>query len=163
MNEFVFRYFADCEDGEMARLETAEFGIPVNVFAEDGTDFDLLDGEACKAELFGVGSRDTEIYPNEVAFEKSGSNMAVPSMIPAGTFPANDEAEDFEESPWIIYVGTVKEVDTDPEANENQPNYCLTVETLEMTLQLYLHYDGPIEPGYILHGTAWLFGPVTRA
>ena len=32
-----------------------------------------------------------------------------------------------------------------------------------MTVTVYLHYDGPIEPGYILHGTAWLFADVTRA
>ena len=163
MTDFVFHSFFECEDGRAARLETAKMGIPVNVFAEEDTDFDLRDGEACKAELFSVGSQDTGVYPDEAAFEKSGSNMAVLSMIPAGTFPAMDGAEGFEESPWIIYVGTVKEVDTDPEAGPDQPNYCLTVETLEMTVTVYLHYDGPIEPGYILHGTAWLFADVTSA
>ena len=162
MTEFVFQRFFECEDGQAARLKTAEMGIPVNVFAEEDTDFDLREGEGCKVELFGMGSQDTEVYPNEAAFRKNGSSMGVPSMIPAGTFPVKDGAEDFEESPWIIYVGMVKEVDTDPEAGPDQPNYCLTVETLEMTLQVYLHYDGPIEPGYILHGSAWLFASITR-
>ena len=162
MNEFVFRYFADCEDGEMARLETAESGIPINIFAEDGTDFDLQDGECCKVELYGIGSQ-VDVYSTEEALDESGCRMAVPSMIPMGTFPPKDTAEDFEESAHILFVGKVLEVDTDPEANENQPNYCLKVETLEMTLQLYLRHEGLIEVGSILHGVAWLFGPVTRA
>lgn len=162
MNEFVFCHFTECEDGLMARLETAESGIPVNVFAEDGTDFDLQDGECCKVELYGIGSQ-VDVYSTAEAMYATGSRMAVPSMIPMGTFPPKDSEEDFEESTHIIFVGTVLEVDTDPEADENQPNYCLTVEALEMTLQLYLRYEGPIEVGNILHGVAWLFGPVTRA
>lgn len=44
MTDFVFHNFFDCEDGRAARLETAKMGIPVNVFAEEGTDFDLRDG-----------------------------------------------------------------------------------------------------------------------
>ena len=162
MNEFVFRYFADCEDGEMARLETAESGIPINIFAEDGTDFDLQDGECCKVELYGIGSQ-VDVYSTAEAMYATGSRMAVPSMIPMGTFPPKDTAEDFEESAHILFVGKVLAVNTDPEADENQPNYCLTVETLEMTLQLYLRHEGLIEVGSILHGVAWLFGPVTRA
>ncbi len=162
MSKFVFRYFADCEDGQMARLETAESGIPVNIFAEDGTDFDLQDGECCKVELYGIGSQ-VDVYSTAEAMYAAGSKMTVPSMIPMGTFPPKDAGEPFEESAHILFVGTVLEVDTDPEANENQPNYCLKVETLEMTLQLYLRHEGLIEVGSILHGVAWLFGPVTRA
>ena len=162
MNEFVFRFFTECEDGLMARLETAESGIPVNVFAEDGTDFDLQEGESCTVELYGVGSQ-VDVYPSEEALDADGCRMAVPSMIPMGTFPPKDSEEDFEESAHIVFVGTVLEVDTDPEADENHPNYCMTVETLEMTINLYLRHEGPIEVGSILHGVAWLFGPVTRA
>ena len=161
MNEFVFRYFADCEDGQMARLETAGSGIPVNVFAEDGTDFDLQDGESCCVDLCGIGSQ-VDVYSTEEALDASGCRMAVPSMIPMGTFPPKGTEDDFEESAHILFVGKVLEVDTDPEANENQPNYCLKVETLEMTLLLYLRYEGPIKTGCILHGVAWLFGPITR-
>ena len=162
MNDFVFRHFTECEDGQMAQLETAESGIPVNVFAEDGTDFDLQEGENCTVELYGVGSQ-VDVYPSEEALDADGCRMAVPSMIPMGTFPPKDSEEAFEESAHIIFVGTVLEVDTDPEADENHPNYCLTVETLEMTINLYLRHEGPIEVGSILHGVAWLFGPVTRA
>ena len=162
MNKFVFRHFSACEDGQMARLETAKSGIPVNVFAEEGTDFDLQDGESCCVDLYGIGSQ-MEVYPTEKALHASGHRMAVPSMIPMGTFPPRDSEGPFEESPHILFVGTVLEVDTDPEANKNQPNYCVSVETLEMTLQLYLRHEGSIEVGNILHGVAWLFGTVTRA
>ena len=146
----------------MARLETVKSMIPINVFAEDGTDFDLKDGERCTAELCGIGM-DVDVYASEEALYADGCSMAVPSMIPMGTFPPKDQEESIEESAHVLFVGKVLEVDTRPDAAENTPNCCLTVETLEMTFQLYLRCKDSIEVGNILYGVAWLFGPVTRA
>lgn len=41
MTKFVFRRFVECEYGRMARLETEKTGIPINIFAENDTDYDL--------------------------------------------------------------------------------------------------------------------------
>ena len=45
-----------------------------------------------------------------------------------------------------------------PEPEEDEPNCFILVETLEMRVNLYLRYNGPVEPGYIVYGVAWLFG-----
>ena len=162
LNLFVFRNFTECEEREMARLETRNARIPVNVVAEKDTDFDLHDGEECFVVLFGIGNI-VDIYPSKEALYSDNYTMDIPSVIPVGTFPIEDTEEPFEESPHILFVGKVVRVDFDSEAEDNQPNYCLTVETLEMTILLYLLHDGPIEVGSILRGIAWLFGSIYRA
>ena len=164
MDKFVFFHYGygDVKDGLLARLETEELEVPFNVLVEDGSDLDLQEEDSCYAELYGTASDNMEVWPTEEALYANGCNMAVPSMIPVGTFPRTWE-EPFFQNPWILFVGTVLEVETAPEASSEQSNYCLLVETLEMTLHLSLHYDGPIKPGDILYGTARLSGRITRA
>ena len=161
MDKFVFRHFIECEDGQLARIETAQSGIPVNIFAEDDTDYDLQDGEECTVTVYGIGNL-IDIYQSEEEYYAEGCTMDVPSIIPVGTFPPSNSEESFEESSHCLFVSTVTNVDAAADAAENQPNYCITVETLEMTVVLYLCYEGPIEVGNILHGIAWLFGTITR-
>lgn len=162
MTKFVFRRFVKCEDGRMARLETEKTGIPINIFAENDTDYDLQNGEKCYVTVYGIGNL-IHVYQSEEDYYNDGCTRAVPSMIPVGTFPPSDSEESFEESSECLFVGVVTHVDTAPDAVDNQPTYCLTVETLEMTIVLYLWSKGPIEVGYIIHGIAWLFGTITRA
>ena len=50
-------------------------------------------------------------------------------MIPIGTFPL-DEERDFKESPHIIFTGKIIDVDRNSVASPDEPNYCVTVETL---------------------------------
>jgi hypothetical protein len=54
MTKFVFRRFVACENGQMARLETEKTGIPINIFAENDTDYDLQNGEKCYVTVYGI-------------------------------------------------------------------------------------------------------------
>ena len=163
MDKFVFFRcgYGDVKDGLLARLETEVHEVPFNVIVEDGSDLDLQEEDVCCAELYGTAGDDMKVWPTEEALYANGCDMAVPSMIPVGTFPRTWE-EPFFQNPWIQFVGTVLEVEAAPEPSSERSNYYLLVETLEMTINLYLRHEGPIEVGSILHGVAWLFGPVTR-
>ena len=163
MDKFVFFRFGygDVKDGLLARLETEVHEVPFNVIVEDGSDLDLQEEDVCCAELYGTAGDDMKVWPTEEALYANGCDMAVPSMIPVGTFPRT-WGEPFYQNPWILFVGNVLEVEAAPEAPSERSIYCLLVETLEMTLHLSFRYDGLIKPGDILYGTAWLRGRITR-
>lgn len=55
MINFKFCYFVDYEDGKLAHLETCESEIPVNIYAEPDSDFDLQENDVCCVDIFGVG------------------------------------------------------------------------------------------------------------
>lgn len=165
ITDFVFNGFSDYNDGDesgkLASLETAgEYNVPVNVYAEDKTDFTLLPGEACTAEVIGIGSG-IQAYESEEAYLDSWEHAAPVSLIPIGTF-SHDGKSDFEQSPDILFTGKVVETEIDPDAEPHEPNFRIVVETLDMTLTVYARYNGKIEPGYTVQGHAWLFGDVTR-
>lgn len=82
-------------------------------------------------------------------------------MIPIGTFPL-DEEENFRESPHIIFTGKILDVDRNPTAPPDEPNYCVTVETLEMTITVFFISAENISVGGILHGVARLYGNILR-
>ena len=82
-------------------------------------------------------------------------------MIPIGTFPL-DEERDFIESPPIIFTGKIIDVDRNPVASPDEPNYCVTVETLEMNITVFFISNENISVGGILHGVAWLYGDILR-
>ncbi len=165
VTSFHFREFLEYEgaeeDGTLAALETTGASqIPINVFAEKNTDFDLHEGEMCYCEVVGVGSG-IKVFENEDAYYASDMKMASVAVIPTGTFSPTG-APHFQQSPDIRFSGKVIDVDTDPEAEPDGPNYCITVETLEMTVIVFLRYEGKIETGYFVNGTAWLYGHVCR-
>ncbi len=157
MSKMQFCYFMDYEDGKMARMETAENEIPVNIFIDNAADYADAGEGPCEIQICGVGS-DIEIYATEEEFEAAHPRLADISMIPAGTFSVNSDDENFEESPHILFSGRVLDVERNPEAEADGPNCFILVETLEMEVSLYLRCDGPVEPGYIVYGVAWLFG-----
>ncbi len=163
MKETKLRFFkfSPHEDGYMAHMETmGGINIPVNVFADPGTDFFLHAGQICSFSLYGVGNRRTvEVYQNREQYYGAGHRLLVPGMIPVGTFSPTDD-EDFEQSPRILLTGTVTAVEKREKGNG--PDYCLEVETLDMTVYVLLGYEGEIKPGYILHCVAWLFGDIVR-
>jgi hypothetical protein len=160
--EFIFNTFLEYEEGTIAQVgTTGDFEVPMNIFCEAGTDFDLKEGERCEAEVMGAGSG-IEIFEDAEAYEKTGTMFGLPSLIPSGTFPAEGGAESFQQSPTIIFTGTVLDVVKNPDPGEDDPNYCLEVETLEMTMSLYVRYDGEIKKGNVVNGEAWIFGDIKR-
>lgn len=164
MTDFTFCWFSDYDDGKIARLETMDYEIPVNIYADPGTDFTLTEGDPCSVDIYGLGG-DVQFFRDEEAYEASGAQMAPVSMIPAGTFPANPGDEDFQQKPIIIFSGEVLEVEKIPEHEQGEAKYCVTIQTLEMIVHVYLREDceNSIVTGGILSGTAWLYGDIVRA
>ena len=158
-----FDGYTDYEEGKLARVETMESEIPVNIHAEDDSDFEMESGEICTVDIYAVGNQ-ISVYPSEEAYGKSDNYMAAISMIPMGTFPANPEDKNFKQSAHILYTGKVLSVEKySQQKDKNEPDYLLSIQTYEMEFQLYTYYDGLIENGYIIHGIAWLFGNILRA
>lgn len=160
MTELYFHYFMDYEDGRMARVSIPndDMDIPVNIFIDNADEYgDAAEGP-CAIEICGVGDN-VEIFSSEEDYRKAeGTSMAPISMIPMGTFPANDDWEHFEQSPHILYSGKVLDVEWDPSAEPDEPNCDIAIETLGFTFNLYLRYKGKVEAGNIVHGVAWLYG-----
>ena len=143
-------------DSKIARMETCgEERIPVNIFADDDSDWEIKDGTPCDIEVFGTAD-DIEVFDSEEAFAAHNSIMAPISMIPSGTF----SSESSEQSPHIIFSGKVIEVEKDPNAEENQPNYCLNIDSHELRFCLFVRYGGEIAAGNIVSGEAWIYADI---
>lgn len=159
MSTLTFFYFMDYKDGKMARMETTgDMEIPVNIFIDNASEYEDLQETLCNIDIYGIGS-DIKVFPSEESYEESGLQMAPQSMIPMGTFPINDDP-DFTESPHILFSGIVTEVESILPSNPDDPNYCLTIETLEFEFYLYCKLATPVEAGNIINGVAWLFGDI---
>lgn len=160
MNKLKFCYFMDYDDGKMARMQTTgDTEIPVNIYIDNAEDIPEDFDDFCYMDICAIGS-DVRIYSSEEEYRTDGSKMAVISMIPMGTFPANPDDKNFQESPHILFTGEVLDVEWNPEAKPDEPNCCVYVKTLELCIDLYLRYDKPVEKGFIVHGTAWLYGDI---
>ena len=153
----------DYEEGRLANVETLESEIPVNIHAEDDSDFTLQEGENCNVEIYAVGNN-FKLYSSETEYKASGKKMAVMSMIPAGTFPVDPEDKNFRESAHIIYTGKVLNVskEQDEKGKDGYPNYFLKIQSYEIEFGLYVYYDGEIKKGDIISGMAWLFGTIAK-
>ena len=161
MAKLKFLYFMDYEDGEIARVETSDDGgleIPFNIFIDNADEYTDAKEGSCAIDICGVGS-DIRIFNSEEDYCKDEKNkMASISMIPMGTFPANNDWEHFEQSPHILFSGRVLDVEWNPSAKSDEPNCDIVVESLGFTFNLYLRYDGTVNVGNIVHGIAWMFG-----
>ncbi len=162
MTKLDLLYFMDYEDGKMGRFETTgdEGGVPVNIFIDNYSDgLESFKG-LCSMDICGLGYG-IEFYKTEEGFEKAHSDfrMAVPSMIPMGTFSAWDGGT-MEENPRILFTGRVLDVQRDPEASEEEPNVLIYIDTYGFEFFLYTRHDGEIEKGDIVHGIAWIYGDI---
>ena len=157
MTKVRFYRFVPYEDGFMGHFELLDEGVPVNIFIDNAEDF--KDAPECDAEvdIFGV-YQGLDVFKTEEEYRATGTHMATESMIPTGTFTPGGNQAGYEQSPTILYNGIVKEVETDEEAEENRPNYCLTIQTYGMTFHLFARYDGEIQVGDIVSGNAWIYG-----
>ncbi len=162
-SRFTFRAFIAHEEGRLARLETAgDLQVPMNVLCDAETDLSLMDGDACLAEVFGAGSG-IRLFQDEADYDASGTQFAMPSVIPAGVFPPDNNTDAFQQEPIILLVGSVENVVKNPAPAPDDPNYFLEVETLEMRLNLFVRYDGEIRKGNVISCEAWIFGNVKKA
>ena len=158
MSKLEFCYFMDYEDGKMARMQTTgDYEIPVNIFIDNAEEIPEDMEGYCSMDICAVGS-DIDIYASVDEYRATDSKMDVISMIPMGTFPANPDNEDFQQSPHILFTGKVLDVEWNPKAESAEANCCILIETLELLINLYLRYDKPVEKGFIVHGVAWLYG-----
>ena len=151
----------DYEDEKIARVETTDhegMEIPVNIFIDNPDDCENAKEGPCTIDICAVGSN-IRIFSSEEDYDNDETNkMASVSMIPMGTFPANDDWEHFEQSPHILFSGKVLAVEWNPSAEPDEPNCDIVIETLGFTFNLYLRYEGKVAVGNIVHGVAWLFG-----
>lgn len=158
----IFQHFMDYENGKMARLEViAGYGLPLNLYVDNASELEINPGDRCFCAICGIGSG-IKIFSSENEFKKTDHAMAPISMIPIGTFSANSEDKDFVQSPHILFTGRVLNAEFNPCAGPDEPNYCVTIETLDMNFTLYYRYDGTISADNIIHGVVWLFGKLEK-
>ncbi len=159
MTKLRYLWQKEYEDSRLFRMETCGSDIPVNIYAEPGSDPDLKEGDICTADICGV-CYDLEIYPDEDAYYASKTPFAAISMVPVGVFSSEGNAD--KESAHIIFSGKVFEAEKDPKAGEGEINYCLRTESLEMEINVFTCFDGEIKTGSIIHGTAWIFAEIHK-
>jgi len=158
-SKMTFLDYKDYADGKIATMETPEELIPVNVYAEENSDYSLENGDVCNVEIFGE-SEDFKVY-NDFDERNNADGMAPISMIPTGTFSPNDDP-DFKENPTIYFSGKVLGVARHPEATENEYNCAALVQTYDMRFTLLFNYDGELEEGNYISGMAWLYADIVK-
>ncbi len=163
MTKLTFHYFMNHDEGKMARMTTSEgMEIPVNIFIDNAADVEDFPEGPCCVDICGV-SGDLKIYASEEEFRAVEPRRDVTSMIPIGTFPADGDDKSFKQSPDVLLSGKVLDVGWDPDAGPDEPNCCLVIRTLEMEVNIYLRNNKPVEEGYIVCGSAWMFGGLLEA
>ena len=163
MTIMKFCKYLDHEEGKLAAMETqgeSELEIPVNIFAEDGSDYSLEEGTICALDIEGEGY-DIDVYTTKDEMSKN-TRMAEFSMIPMGTFPLEPDDPDFTPQPTIIFCGKVLDASKNPEPTPDTYNYRVEVKTLDLFLTLYLDSDEDIPVGAYIHGVAWLSAVIQR-
>ena len=159
MTKVHFHTYIPYEDGLMGNFDLSEYEIPINIFVDNAKDFPGLVECDAEMDIYGV-AQGFRLFKSEKEYEAAGSNMAVQSMIPSGTFSVLSEDKKVAPSPEIIYNGIVKTVEKDEDAPANRPNYCLEVETYGMTFHLLVHTEEEVCVGDIVSGGAWVYGDI---
>lgn len=151
------------EDGYLARMTTAgEIEVPVNVYADPGTDFLMPWGTACEFALNGLANaRSLEVFSRKEDYLRSDIRIACPGLIPVGAFATEEEEREgtFRETPTAVFSGVVKKVEV-LEPEPYRPAFLAEVETVGLTVNLYYDSDRAVRPGDLLFCEAWLFGQI---
>ncbi len=162
MTTAVFRAYLDYDERErLARLEL-EDGIPLNISLDRGSDTDLREGERCTVRLW-TNDYAVDVYASEEEYREAALPTDLLSMIPTGTFPSDPKDMYSGQAASILFSGIVREVVRNPAPKEGEPVCMLQVETYAMRFDLFSFEDDGIEPGFVLHGEAWIFGTLKRA
>ena len=158
MNKTVFGGYMELNEEEtLARVYMSDDEVPVNISLDEESDMALETGVDCSVDLWS-NEYEVSIYPSEEEYEKADTKMATISMIPMGTFPANNEWENFKQNAFVLFTGIVREVERNPEPEEGAPLWRLRIETYSFAFDLFYFEDEPFEPGFIVHGRVWLYG-----
>lgn len=159
MTKLYFDEYKDGTEGKMARMETFQYKIPVNIHAEKGSDFSLSKDTLCEVEIF-ADEDEIYIYKDEEEYRKLEKQVAPIAMIPIGTFDTTPDGKPIKESPFVIFSGKVLQVEYNDKAENDEPVCCLRIESYDMNMNLFSWHQGKIEPGYYVHGMAWLYGTI---
>ncbi len=160
MSKFYFYDYIDYEDGKMAHVCTTDINeIPLNIHIDNDDEYPNPKYCECEIDVAGV-TGEINVYKSSEAYYDAGTGFADMSLIPAGTFSVSENADKFRPSADIIFSGQVLDVQWNPSSGPDEPNCCIRVATLGFEFSLYLEYHGEIKKGYIVSGTAWLFGEI---
>ena len=163
MSRFYFCNYIDYEDGKMAHVSTVEENeldeIPLNIHIDNADQITDMKHCQCDIDVSGV-TYDLEVYPSSEAYAEAGTGYAEKCLIPIGTFSVSEDKGSFTPTAHIFFSGRVLEVRWNPDCGPDEPNCCIRVATLGFEFSLYLEYHGEIGEGYIVSGTAWLFGKI---
>ena len=158
MNEAVFgEYMAYSGEETLARIYLGDEKIPVNISLEEGSDPDLESGMICSAEIWS-NEYEIGVYSSEEEYEEEETGMATVSMIPMGTFPADEKQENFTQNAFVLFTGIVREVEPNPAPKEDDPLWRLRIETYALTFDLFYYENEPVEIGSVVEGQVWLRG-----
>ena len=150
-------------DGEqMARLTIldAEMEIPINISIGDNTEQNLTVGEVYDAEIW-TDEYELSIHTPEDSLAQVGSKEPA-TLIPSGTFPADPNNKEFKENGMIIFTGVVRSIECYPDADEDDPKCKLTIEAYCLTFDLYYFGDDHVKVGYVIDGSCWLYGNLSK-
>ena len=149
----------------MAHMTTAgDVEIPVNVYADPGTDFFMPRGTACEFALQGIAnSRSIEVFSRKEDYLRSDVRIACPGLIPVGAFATEEEERKgtFREVPTAVFSGVVKSVEVlEPETA--RPAFFAEIQTLDLTVNLYYDCDRAVRPGDLFFCEALLWGDIVK-
>ncbi|MBR0417271.1 MAG: hypothetical protein IJI56_05630 [Firmicutes bacterium] len=158
MTKLELQYFMDYEDAKMGRFETTgdDGGVPLNILIDNYSEEFPSEGE-CFIDIYSLGYH-IEVFKTEEEFDAAHSDfrMAVPSMIPIGTFSSQEDGSG--QDPRILFTGKIFDFEKDPEATGDDPNTLIHLDSYGFDFHLYTKYDGELEAGDIVHGVAWIYG-----
>ena len=160
----IFDSYIDYDENETlarVRVPAEELEVPVNISLDKGSDMNLKTGDLCEAALWS-NDYEVQIFASDDEYRKAGTQMAPVSMIPMGTFSPNPDQEDFQQNAMILFTGFVREAERNPEPEDGAPIWRIRIETYGLIFDLYYFKDEPVEPGYLVHGRAWLYGEVHK-
>lgn len=164
MTELILYYYHRHHSGRMlARVCTTGFyGITLNLFADDDSDLNLPEGSTVRTQIYGDALH-FEVYESEAEYDKAGLEWDSISLEPYGAllmFAKDENDNPVPQEAGVLFSGVVREVKKNDVAGKDEPNYALTVETLDMDIRLQVSYEGIIEEGYIFHADADLHAAI---
>ena len=166
MTELILNYYHRHHSGRiMARVCTTGFyGITFNLFADDDSDLNIPEGSTVRTQIHGDAIH-FEVYESEEEYDKAGLEWDSTSLEPYGAllmFAKDEEGNPVPQEAGVLFSGMVRGVKKFDAAGEDEPNYELTIETLEMNVHLQVRYEGIIKEGYIFHADADLHATIIR-
>ena len=159
MSILRFCEFVKSNEDTLVRVVTAgEYCIPMNIYIwdmilnESGND-PFEKGKLYDMDILAV-SDDYELYESEADYRLHEKILDLPSLIPSGTFPADDDDDSFIQNPNVIFSGEIVQV---KDSEDDKYNYDLIVKCLETEIELLIACDTEVKPGYIISGVAFLY------